>query len=115
LSRDPSEVIGAKLLALAMRAPLDTLIQNKLGRSSAHIVEQMEASGDFFRGFDVKREEMCDMMDRGIYDSFSVVRTVLEDAVSLAGMIVTTECILVKEKDYKPMPLKHYQDRREFF
>ena len=56
----------------------------------------------------MNKEEICDMMDRGIYDSYNVIKVILEDAVSLAGMIMSTECILVKEKDYKPLPLKHY-------
>lgn len=51
---------------------------------------------------------MCDMMDRGIYDSYNVVKVILEDSVSLAGMVVSTECILVKEKTYTPLSLKHY-------
>ncbi len=58
---------------------------------------------------------MCDMMDNGIYDSFNVIKVILQDSVSLAGMVVTTECILVKDKSYKPLPLKHYQERREIF
>jgi chaperonin GroEL (HSP60 family) len=55
------------------------------------------------------------MMDRGIIDSLNVVKVILEDSISLAGMVITTECILVKEKGYTPLPLKHYQDRKEFF
>jgi chaperonin GroEL (HSP60 family) len=55
------------------------------------------------------------MMDNGIYDSFNVIKVILQDSVSLAGMVVTTECILVKDKSYKPLPLKHYQERREIF
>ena len=51
------------------------------------------------------------MMDSGIYDSYNVIKVILEDAISLAGMIITTECILVKEKSYTPMSLKHYQDK----
>ena len=59
--------------------------------------------------------EVCDLMDRGVYDSLNVIKVILEDSISLAGMVITTECILVKEKNYVPLPLQHYQDRREFF
>lgn len=59
----------------------------------------------------MKKEQVCDMMDSGIYDSYNVIKVILEDAISLAGMIITTECILVKEKSYTPMSLKHYQDK----
>ena len=65
----------------------------------------------------MKNECICDMMDSGIYDSYNVIKVILEDSISLAGMVITTECILVKEKSYTPLPLKHYQDkqRREIF
>lgn len=105
---DPSEIIGAKILGQAMRVPVNKLIMNKTGLEGANILCKIEESGDPFCGFDVKREEICDMMDRGIYDSFNVIKVLLEDSVSLAGMVMSTECILVKEKSYKPLPLKHY-------
>jgi len=82
---------------------------------AASVIDKIEQREDFFTGFDLRKEEVCDMMERGIYDSFNVIKVILEDSVSLAGMVVTTECILVKERDYKPLPLKHYQDKREFF
>ena len=112
---DESERIGAQILGQAMKQPIRQVIWNKLGKDPAPILDKIEKSADFFTGFDCFSEEICDMIDRGIYDSYSVVKVLLEDSVSLAGMIVTTECILVKQKSYKPLPLKHYQERREFF
>jgi chaperonin GroEL len=108
---DPSERIGAQILGQAMRVPLSTLIENKQGYSGAGIVEKIKDADNFFTGYDVKNEVICDMMDSGIYDSYNVIKVILEDAISLAGMIITTECILVKEKSYTPMSLKHYQDK----
>ena len=58
-----------------------------------------------FTGLDMRTMEVCDLMDRGVYDSFNVIKVILEDSISLAGMVITTECILVKEKNYKPLPL----------
>ena len=65
------------------------------------------------------------MIESGVVDSFAVVKTILQDAVSLAGMLITTECLVVKDKNYErkmrdfndhiALPLKHYQDKREFF
>ena len=57
--------------------------------------------------------EICDVVDAGVIDSQMVVQTYLQDAVSLAGLLLTTECLVVKEKSYEPLSLKHYQDRRE--
>ena len=55
------------------------------------------------------------MVDCGIVDSFSVVRTYLQDAVSLSGLLLTTETLVVKDRNYEPLSLKHYQERRDFF
>ena len=65
------------------------------------------------------------MMESGVVDSFAVVKTILQDAVSLAGILITTECLVVKDKTYDrklnkskiciALSLKHYQDKRDFF
>ena len=68
-----------------------------------------------FTGFDVNREVICDMVVEGVVDSLQVVQTYLQDAVTLSGMLLTTECLVIKEKNYEPLPLKHYQDRRDIF
>jgi chaperonin GroEL (HSP60 family) len=41
------------------------------------------------------------MAEAGVVDSFAVIRTILQDAVSLAGMLITTECLVVKDKSYE--------------
>ena len=62
-----------------------------------------------FAGFDVKNERIVDdMMEEGIIDSFKVVKTYLSDAVSLAGLILATEVLVVKQKNYEPLPFSHY-------
>ena len=105
---DPSEQLGAQILGKALKAPINQLVQNQEDHSAAHVLDKMADVGDFFTGYDIKSQQMCDMMDRGIYDSYNVVKVILEDSVSLAGMVVSTECILVKEKSYVPLSLKHY-------
>jgi len=50
------------------------------------------------------------MIEMGIVDSLQVVQTYLQDSISLAGMLLTTECLVVKDRQYTPMSLKHYQD-----
>ena len=95
--------------------PINQLLTNKTGASAANILEKIESHGDFFTGYDMREEEICDLMDVGIYDSCNVIKVILQDSISLAGMVITTECILVKEKSWTPAPLKHYQDKREFF
>jgi chaperonin GroEL (HSP60 family) len=62
------------------------------------------------------------MVEDGVVDSFSVIKTILQDSVSLAGMLITTECLVIKDKSYErkldlltnviALPLSHYQERR---
>ena len=46
-------------------------------------------------------EKICDMVESGVVDSFAVIKTLLQDSVSLAGMLITTECLVVKDKSYE--------------
>ena len=115
LITDPSELVAARILREALKMPIKFVIENKTALNSAVIIDRIEADGNLFTGFDVKREVLCDMVEEGVVDSLQVVQTYLQDAVSLSGMLLTTECLVIKEKNYEPLPLKHYQDRRQLF
>ena len=115
LIEDPSEQVAARILREALKMPIKLVIENKTALNSAIILDKIESEGNMFTGFDVKEEKLCDMIEEGIVDSLQVVQTYLQDAVSLSGMLLTTECLVIKERNYEPMSLKHYQDRRELF
>jgi chaperonin GroEL len=51
--------------------------------------------------FNSFKEKICDMVESGVVDSFAVIKTILQDSVSLAGMLITTECLVVKDKSYE--------------
>ena len=108
---DPSERVGARILGQALKTPISQLLKNCTSQSGALIIDKIKNSESFFTGYNIHTEQLVDMMDEGIYDSLNVVKVVLEDAVSLASMIITTECIIVKEKGYTPLPLKVFQDK----
>lgn len=56
---------------------------------------------NYNKGFDiVSQEYFQDMTDKGIIDSYNTIKCSVEDAISVAGLIVTTECIVYKEIDY---------------
>ena len=78
-------------------------------------ITKVEEEGSLFAGFDANQEKIVDMVEEGIIDSRLVVQTYLQDAVTLAGLLLTTEVLVVRQKEYTPLSLKHYQDRREFF
>jgi chaperonin GroEL len=115
-TEDSSERLGVKILSEALKQPIRLLIENKTCESAAHTLEKIgNDTENMFSGFDVKTMRICDVVDNGIVDSYSVVRTYLQDSVSLSGMLLTTETLVVRDKSYEPLSLKHYQDRRDFF
>ncbi|MCH7924976.1 MAG: chaperonin GroEL, partial [Planctomycetes bacterium] len=91
------EKLGVDILAQALRAPARQIAENA-GCEGDVIVEQiLEKSGAF--GFDVLREEFVDMVKSGIIDPAKVCRVALENAASVAGLMLTTEVLLTDVKD----------------
>lgn len=94
------EVTGIQIVARAIEAPLRTIVANAGGEGSVVIAKVMEGKKDF--GFDAKSETYVDMLKAGIIDPKKVTRIALENAASVAGMILTTECALVDIKEDTP-------------
>ncbi len=98
------EVTGIQIIARAIEAPLRTIVENAGGEGSVVVAKVMEGKGNF--GFDAKSETYVDMLKAGIIDPKKVTRIALENAASVAGMILTTECALVDIKEDSPaMPM----------
>ncbi len=91
------ETTGVQIVAKAIEAPLRTIVANAGGEGSVVINKVMEGKKDF--GFDAKTETYVDMLKAGIIDPKKVTRIALENAASVAGMILTTECALVDIKE----------------
>ena len=87
------ELIGALILAKAIIAPLSRIVENG-GKNSAIVIEQIQKE-NFNIGYNAANEEFGDMYDFGIIDPAKVTRSALQNATSIAGMILTTECIVV--------------------
>ncbi|TXE09390.1 chaperonin GroEL [Gelidibacter salicanalis] len=97
------ETTGVQIVARAIEAPLRTIVENAGGEGSVVVSKVMEGKKDF--GFDAKTETYVDMLKAGIIDPKKVTRIALENAASVAGMILTTECALVDIKEDSPMPM----------
>lgn len=87
------ELVGALIVQKAMVSPIKRIIENT-GKSAAIIIETVKNS-DFSIGYNAALGELCDMYDVGIIDPAKVTRSGLQNASSIAGMILTTECIVV--------------------
>ena len=94
------EVTGIQIVARAIESPLRTIVENAGGEGSVVVAKVMEGKKDF--GFDAKTETYVDMLKAGIIDPKKVTRIALENAASVAGMILTTECALVDIKEDTP-------------
>jgi chaperonin GroEL len=100
---DLDEVTGIQIVSKAIEAPLRTIVENAGGEGSVVINKVLEGKGDF--GYDAKSDAYVDMLKTGIIDPKKVTRVALENAASVAGMILTTECALIDIKeDAPPMP-----------
>ncbi|HCY83031.1 MAG TPA: molecular chaperone GroEL, partial [Xanthomarina gelatinilytica] len=94
------EVTGIQIVARAIEAPLRTIVSNAGGEGSVVVAKVMEGKGAF--GYDAKSEAYVDMLKAGIIDPKKVTRIALENAASVAGMILTTECALIDIKEDAP-------------
>jgi len=94
------EETGLAIVARAIEAPLRTIVENAGGEGSVVVSKVHEGKGDF--GYDAKSEKYVDMMKAGIIDPKKVTRIALENAASVAGMILTTECALTDIKEDAP-------------
>ncbi len=96
------ETTGVQIVNKAIESPLRTIVENAGGEGSVVINKVLEGSKDF--GYDAKSDAYVNMLDAGIIDPKKVTRVALENAASVAGMILTTECALVDIKEDNPAP-----------
>ena len=94
------EVTGIQIVARAIEAPLRTIVDNAGGEGSVVISKVLEGKKDF--GYDAKSDAYVDMLKAGIIDPKKVTRIALENAASVSGMILTTECALIDIKEDAP-------------
>ncbi|MFL0062122.1 chaperonin GroEL [Tenacibaculum maritimum] len=94
------ETTGIQIVNKAIEAPLRTIVENAGGEGSVVINKVLEGEKDF--GYNAKSEAYVNMLKAGIIDPKKVTRVALENAASVAGMILTTECALVDIKEETP-------------
>jgi len=96
------ETTGVQIINKAIEAPLRIIVENAGGEGSVVLNNVLEGKKDF--GYDAKSDKYVDMLKAGIIDPKKVTRVALENAASVAGMILTTECALIDIKEDNPMP-----------
>ncbi|GAL01039.1 heat shock protein 60 family chaperone GroEL [Nonlabens ulvanivorans] len=96
-ANNSDEETGISIVARAIEAPLRTIVENAGGEGSVVISKILESKGS--QGYDAKNDTYVDMLKAGIIDPKKVTRVALENAASVSGMILTTECALVEIKE----------------
>lgn len=93
------ELTGASIVARALAAPLKRIAENA-GQNGAVIAERVKEK-EFNVGYNAATGEFVDLFEAGIVDPAKVTRSALQNAASIAGMVLTTECIVVDKPESK--------------
>lgn len=100
------EKVGADIVKRALEEPIRQIAENA-GHEGSIVVQRVKEGSTNF-GFDAEGEEFLDMMEAGIIDPTKVARIALQNASSIASLLITTECLVTeipeKEKKGPPMP-----------
>ena len=94
------EATGIQIVSRAVEAPLRTIVENAGLEGSVVVAKVAEGTGNF--GYNAKTDEYVDMLAAGIIYPKKVTRVALENAASVSGMILTTECALIEIKEESP-------------
>ena len=97
-SLEGDERTGAKIVLKALEAPLRQIAKNA-GLEGSVIIDKILSAGKMNYGFDAQNEVYCDMIEAGIVDPTKVTRSALENAASVASMVLTTESLVADEPE----------------
>jgi len=97
------EQTGVNIVRRAIEEPLRQIVFNAGGEGAVVVQKVREGKGDF--GYNARTDEYEDMRQAGVIDPAKVARVALENAASIAGMFLTTECLIVDKPEEKPAPM----------
>jgi chaperonin GroEL len=104
-SENPDEQAGINIVLKALEAPIRQIVENSGVEGSIVVGKIVENKSQTF-GFNAQTELYVDMIEAGIVDPSKVVRTALQDAASVAGLLITTEAMVAElPKDKPAMPM----------
>jgi chaperonin GroEL len=104
-SENPDEQAGINIVLKALESPIRQIVENAGGEGSIVVGKILENKSQTY-GFNAQNDEYVDMLEAGIVDPAKVVRTALQDAASVAGLLITTEAMVAEVPKEKPaMPM----------
>ncbi|MBP3716488.1 MAG: chaperonin GroEL [Paludibacteraceae bacterium] len=96
------ETTGIQIVKRAIEEPLRQIIANSGKEGAVYVQKVAEGSGDF--GYNARTDKFENFFAAGVIDPAKVTRVALENAASIAGMLLTTECVIAEKKEDKPAP-----------
>ncbi|MDP8237014.1 MAG: chaperonin GroEL [Candidatus Erginobacter occultus] len=96
------EKIGVRLVKKALQAPARQLADNAGVEGAIVVQEVLKGEGDY--GYNVSSDKYCSMFKEGIIDPTKVTRTALQNASSISGLMITTECLIAELPEEEKMP-----------
>jgi chaperonin GroEL len=97
------EKIGVEIVRRAVEEPIRMIAQNA-GAEGSIVVARVRESKDKNFGYNAATDNYEDLVKSGVIDPTKVTRTALQNAASIAGLLLTTECVVVEKKEDKPAP-----------
>ncbi|HXG43120.1 MAG TPA: chaperonin GroEL [Gemmatimonadales bacterium] len=99
----PDEKIGVDIVRRALEEPIRMIAQNA-GAEASIVVGKVKESKDKNFGYNAATDTFEDLVKAGVIDPTKVTRTALQNAASIAGLLITTEAVVVEKKEEKPAP-----------
>ncbi len=96
------ETTGIQIVKRAIEEPLRQIIANSGKEGAVYVQKVAEGTGDF--GYNARTDKFENFFAAGVIDPAKVTRVALENAASIAGMLLTTECVIAEKKEDKPAP-----------
>lgn len=95
--------IGVDIVRKALESPLRQIVENAGLESGVILQKVRDGEGDY--GYNARTEEYVNMFEAGILDPTKVTRSALENAASIAGLLLTTECVVTEDPEEEKMPM----------
>jgi chaperonin GroEL len=97
------EKVGVEIVRRALEEPIRMIVQNA-GAEGSIVVARVRESKEKNFGYNAQTDAYEDLAKSGVIDPTKVTRTALQNAASIAGLLLTTECVVVEKKEEKPAP-----------
>src|SRR6266700_1597719 len=100
---DDDEKTGIEIVRRALEEPIRIIVQNA-GAEASIVVGKVKESAKLNYGYNAQTDEYEDLVAAGVIDPTKVTRTALQNAASIAGLLLTTECVVAEKKEKEKMP-----------